>query len=208
MPRRRTRPRRDAFESSAGTADRPCCWPPARSPPRCCDRILADGELRVVTRNSPDAYYLGSHGPGGPGLRPRQPVCREPGRAAAPVHRAHARSGHRRGRRGSRPHRRRGPLDRHRTAAAARSSARAISACASTSSIAVAPARPASVAEAARGQIEVAAGSAHQRTLEDLRLRIPTWPGSSATTPTPRKSWPTSRKAKCSTRSPPRPSSR
>src|SRR5215203_4136587 len=30
------------------------------------DRILADGELRVVTRNSPDAYFLGSHGPQGP----------------------------------------------------------------------------------------------------------------------------------------------
>ena len=35
-------------------------------PPPLLQRILADGELRVVTRNSPDAYYLGSHGPEGP----------------------------------------------------------------------------------------------------------------------------------------------
>src|SRR5512137_1600954 len=36
-------------------------------PPPLLQRILADGELRVVTRNSPDAYYLGSQGPEGPG---------------------------------------------------------------------------------------------------------------------------------------------
>src|SRR5512139_1549594 len=30
------------------------------------EQILASGELRVVTRNSPDAYYLGSRGPEGP----------------------------------------------------------------------------------------------------------------------------------------------
>jgi membrane-bound lytic murein transglycosylase F len=35
-------------------------------PPSLLERILAAGELRVVTRNSPDAYYLGSHGPEGP----------------------------------------------------------------------------------------------------------------------------------------------
>ena len=34
-------------------------------------------------------------------------------------------------------------------------------------------ARPGSIVQAARGQIEVAAGSAHQRTLEELRLRHP-----------------------------------
>jgi membrane-bound lytic murein transglycosylase F len=34
-------------------------------------------------------------------------------------------------------------------------------------------ARPANIVQAARGQIEVAAGSAHQRTLEDLRLKYP-----------------------------------
>src|SRR5512137_1983539 len=36
-------------------------------PPSLLQRILAAGELRVVTRNSPDAYYLGSQGPEGPG---------------------------------------------------------------------------------------------------------------------------------------------
>ncbi|HYM34390.1 MAG TPA: membrane-bound lytic murein transglycosylase MltF, partial [Steroidobacteraceae bacterium] len=30
------------------------------------DRVLASGELRVVTRNSPSAYYLGANGPQGP----------------------------------------------------------------------------------------------------------------------------------------------
>ena len=35
-------------------------------PPGLLERVLAEGELRVVTRNSPDAYYLGSHGPEGP----------------------------------------------------------------------------------------------------------------------------------------------
>src|SRR4051794_29368208 len=35
-------------------------------PPSLLERILADGELCVVTRNSPDAYFLGSQGPAGP----------------------------------------------------------------------------------------------------------------------------------------------
>ena len=35
-------------------------------PPPLLEQILASGELRVATRNSPDAYYLGSHGPEGP----------------------------------------------------------------------------------------------------------------------------------------------
>ena len=35
-------------------------------PPGLLERILASGELRIVTRNSPDAYYLGSQGPEGP----------------------------------------------------------------------------------------------------------------------------------------------
>ena len=34
-------------------------------PPPLLTQILAHGELRVATRNSPDAYYLGSHGPEG-----------------------------------------------------------------------------------------------------------------------------------------------
>src|SRR5512134_1519900 len=35
-------------------------------PPGLLEQILASGELKVVTRNSPDSYYLGSHGPEGP----------------------------------------------------------------------------------------------------------------------------------------------
>ena len=35
-------------------------------PPPLLEQILAGGELKVATRNSPDAYYLGSQGPEGP----------------------------------------------------------------------------------------------------------------------------------------------
>ena len=34
-------------------------------PPPLLEQVLRQGELRVVTRNSPDAYYLGSLGPEG-----------------------------------------------------------------------------------------------------------------------------------------------
>ena len=136
------------------------------------DRILADGELRVVTRNSPDAYYLGSHGPEGPAyelasrfaealgvpLRLYTVRTREAAIDEVAAGRAHiAAAGLSTGVRaaggahfGPGYHR----VREHLIYLAAR-------------------AEPKSVREAARGQIEVAAGSAHQRTLEDLRLRYP-----------------------------------
>jgi membrane-bound lytic murein transglycosylase F len=145
-------------------------------PPRLLDRILADGELRVVTRNSPDAYFLGSHGPQGPAydlasrfaehlgvplrlytVRTREAAIEEVAAGRAHIAAAGLSTGI------DLPHGAHfGPgyqlvrehlIYRRRTA------------------------RPASVSDAGRGHIEVAAGSPHQRTLEDLRLRHPdlTW---------------------------------
>ena len=151
----------------------PCCWPPAASRRGCSSRCWPGGELRVVTRNSPDAYYLGSHGPEGPAYELASRLCRAPRRRAAPLHGTHPRGRHPRGRGGPRPRRR----GRHSPPA---------SSC--PTSVHYGPGyhlvrehlvyrrrdrRPASITEAGRGQIEVAAGSAHQRTLEDLRLQHP-----------------------------------
>jgi membrane-bound lytic murein transglycosylase F len=140
------------------------------------DRILVDGELRVVTRNSPDAYYLGSHGPQGPAyelssrfaenlgvplrlytVRTRDAAIEEVAAGRAHIAAAGLSTGIELpggahfgpGYQRVREH----LIYRRRTS------------------------RPRSIVEAARGQIEVAAGSAHQRTLEDLRLRSPdlTW---------------------------------
>ena len=141
-------------------------------PPPLLQRILADGELRVVTRNSPDAYYLGSHGPEGPAydlasqfaehlgvpLRLYTVKTREAAIEEVAAGRAHI-------------------------AAAGLSTGIAL-----PRGVQFGPgyqrvrehlvyrrrsARPASIADAGRGQIEVGAASAHQRTLEDLRLKYP-----------------------------------
>jgi membrane-bound lytic murein transglycosylase F len=144
-------------------------------PPGLLERVLAAGELRVVTRNSPDAYYLGSHGPEGPAyelasrfaedlgvalrlytVRTREAAVREVAEGRAHLAAAGLTTGidlpsqahFGPGYQRVREHlvyRRRAP-------------------------------RPASIREAGRGQIEVAAGSAHQRTLEDLRLQHPDLP--------------------------------
>jgi membrane-bound lytic murein transglycosylase F len=141
-------------------------------PPSLLQRILAAGELRVVTRNSPDAYYLGSQGPEGPGydlasqfaehlgvpMRLYTVRTREDAIAEVAAGRAHlAAAGLSTG--VSLPDGAQfGPgyqrvrehlVQRRRTP------------------------RPRTIVEAARGAIEVASGSAHQRTLEDLRLKYP-----------------------------------
>jgi membrane-bound lytic murein transglycosylase F len=145
-------------------------------PPPLLERILADGELRVVTRNSPDAYYLGSHGPEGPAydlasqfaehlgvplrlytVRTREAAIEEVAAGRAHLAAAGLSTGVELpdsvqfgpGYQRVREH----LIHRRRTG------------------------RPATIEEAARGQIEVAVGSAHQRTLEELRLRYPdlTW---------------------------------
>lgn len=141
-------------------------------PPPLLERILADGELRVVTRNSPDAYYLGSHGPKGPAydlasqfaehmgvpLRLYTVKTREAAIEEVAAGRAHiAAAGLSTGislPRGVQF----GPgyqLVREHLVYRRRS------------------ARPGTIAQAGRGQIEVAANSPHLRTLEDLRLRNP-----------------------------------
>jgi membrane-bound lytic murein transglycosylase F len=145
-------------------------------PPPLLERILADAELRVVTRNSPDAYFLGSQGPQGPAyelasrfaehlgvplrlytVRTREAAIEEVAAGRAHIAAAGLSTGvelpggtqYGPGYQRVREH----LVFRRRTG------------------------RPGSINEAARGQIEVASGSAHQRTLEDLRLRNPnlTW---------------------------------
>ena len=141
-------------------------------PPPLLERILGAGELRVVTRNSPDAYYLGSHGPEGPAyelasrfadglgvpLRLYTVRTRDEAIAEVATGRAHlAAAGLSTGidlpsdaRFGPGYYRVREHLVYFRSSA-----------------------KPKSIREAARGVIEVAAGSVHQRTLEDLRLQHP-----------------------------------
>jgi membrane-bound lytic murein transglycosylase F len=141
-------------------------------PPPLLQRILADGELRVVTRNSPDAYYLGSHGPEGPAydlasqfaeslgvpLRLYTVKTREAAIEEVAAGRAHlAAAGLSTGialpdgtHFGPGYQRVREHLIYRRRSA-----------------------RPPTIDQAARGQIEVAAASSHQRTLEELRLRHP-----------------------------------
>ncbi|HEX9258436.1 MAG TPA: transporter substrate-binding domain-containing protein, partial [Acidimicrobiales bacterium] len=145
-------------------------------PPGVLQQVLEAGELRVVTRNSPDAYYLGSHGPEGPAyelasrfaehlgvalrlytVRTREAAIREVAEGRAHIAAAGSTTGvelpasvHY----GPGYHRVREHLVYRRRES-----------------------RPSSIVTAALGQIEVAAGSAHQRTLEELRLQHPelTW---------------------------------
>ena len=141
-------------------------------PPGLLEQVLAGGELRVVTRNSPDAYYLGSHGPEGPAyelasgfaehlgvalrlytVRTREEAIREVAEGRAHVAAAGTTTGIR-----LPDHVQYGPgyhLVREHLVYNRRAR------------------RPPSITEAARGQVEVAQGGAHQRTLEDLRLQYP-----------------------------------
>ena len=142
-----------------------------QQPPPLLERILADGELRVVTRNSPDAYYLGSHGPEGPAYDLASRFAEHLGVPLRlyTVQRARRRS--RRSRRAARTSPRpASPRASRCRAAAVRAG---LPAGPRAPRLSAPPARPGTVVEAARGQIEVAAGSAHQRTLEDLRLNHP-----------------------------------
>jgi membrane-bound lytic murein transglycosylase F len=145
-------------------------------PPPLLEQILDSGELRVVTRNSPDAYYLGSQGPEGPAYELASRFAESLGvplrlytvrtREAA-VNEVRARRAH--------------------IAAAGISTGIEL-----PRDTAFGPgyqlvrehlvhhrrgARPAGIRQAGRGQIEVAAGSPHQSTLDDLRLQYPdlTW---------------------------------
>jgi membrane-bound lytic murein transglycosylase F len=139
-------------------------------PPSLLERILADGELRVVTRNSPDAYFLGSQGPAGPAydlasrfaehlgvplrlytVRTREAAIEEVAAGRAHVAAAGLSTGIR-----LPDGVQFGPgyqLVREHLIFLRRAD------------------KPASISEAARGQIEVARGSVHQRTLEELRLK-------------------------------------
>ena len=141
-------------------------------PPTLLERVLAAGELRVVTRNSPDAYYLGSHGPEGPAYELASRFAEDLG-VALRLYTVRTREAAVREVAEGRAH---------------------LAAAGLTTGIVLPPgiefgpgyqrvqehlvqgrrgARPASIRAAVRGPIEVAEGSAHQRTLEELRLRYP-----------------------------------
>jgi membrane-bound lytic murein transglycosylase F len=144
-------------------------------PPGLLEQVLEAGELRVVTRNSPDAYYLGSHGPEGPAyelaaafaerlgvalrlytVRTREAAIQEVAAGRAHVAAAGLSTGV-----DLPPGAHFGPgYQRVREHLVYRRRER----------------RPATVQDAARGQIQVAAGSVHQRTLEELRLQHPDLP--------------------------------
>jgi membrane-bound lytic murein transglycosylase F len=144
-------------------------------PPPLLTQVLEAGELRVATRNSPDAYYLGSHGPEGLAYELASRFAESLGVSLR--------------------------LYTVRTREAALkevSSGRAhIAAAGITTGIQLpegtsfgpgyslvrehlvqrrGAARPATMKAAGRGRIEVAAGSAHLRTLEELRLAEPDLP--------------------------------
>jgi membrane-bound lytic murein transglycosylase F len=141
-------------------------------PPPLLERILSAGELRVVTRNSPDAYYLGSHGPEGPAYELASRFAESLG---VPLRLYVVRT-------------REAAINEVRAG-------RAHLAAAGLSTGIELPAgthfgpgyqvvrehlvyrrrgsRPPSIRQASLGQIVVAAGSPHQRTLEDLRLQYP-----------------------------------
>ncbi len=144
-------------------------------PPGLLERVLEAGELRVVTRNSPDAYYLGSHGPEGPAyelasrfaedlgvalrlytVRTREAAIREVAEGRAHVAAAGLTTGI-----DLPPQAHFGP-GYHRVREHLVYRRRGV--------------RPTSIRQAGRGQIEVAVGSAHQRTLEELRLQHPDLP--------------------------------
>ncbi len=144
-------------------------------PPPLLTQVLQAGELRVATRNSPDAYYLGSHGPEGLAYELASRFAENLGVSLR--------------------------LYTVRTREAALNEVRAgrahVAAAGITTGIQLpegvsfgpgyslvrehlvqrrGATRPASMKAAGRGRIEVAAGSAHLRTLEDLRLTEPDLP--------------------------------
>jgi membrane-bound lytic murein transglycosylase F len=141
-------------------------------PPPLLQQIFERGELRVVTRNSPDAYYLGSQGPEGPAYELASRFAEHLG---VPL--------------------RLYTVKTREAAIEEVAAGRAHVAAAGLSTGVILPkgtqfgpgyqrvrehllyrrrgTRPASIVQAARGQIEVAAGSVHQRTLEELRLAHP-----------------------------------
>jgi len=141
-------------------------------PPPLLERILADGELRVVTRNSPDAYYLGSHGPEGPAyelasrfaeqlgvplrlytVRTREAAIEEVAAGRAHVAAAGLSTGIDL------------PASAHFGPGYQRVREHLVYRRHSS--------RPATIRVASRGQIEVAAGSPHERTLLELRTQHP-----------------------------------
>jgi membrane-bound lytic murein transglycosylase F len=143
-----------------------------RQPTSLLQQIVEQGELRVVTRNSPDAYYLGSQGPEGPAYDLASSFAEHLG---VPLRLYTVRT-------------REAAIDEVAAGRAHLAAAGLSTGVALPRGTQFGPgyqrvrehlvyrrrtARPANIVQAARGQIEVAVGSAHLRTLEDLRLGHP-----------------------------------
>jgi membrane-bound lytic murein transglycosylase F len=141
-------------------------------PPPLLERILSAGELRVVTRNSPDAYYLGSHGPEGPAYELASRFAEDLG---VPLRLYTVRT-------------REAAIEEVTTGRAHVAAAGLSTGVDLTADAHFGPgyqrvrehlvyrrrgSRPATIRAASRGQIEVAAGSPHQRTLQELRTQYP-----------------------------------
>ncbi len=141
-------------------------------PPPLLTRVLADGELRVATRNSPDAYYLGSHGPEGLAYELASRFAEDLG-VSLRLYTVRTREA---------------ALNEVRTGRAHIAAAGITTGIPLPEGVSFGPGyalvrehlvqrrgspRPTSMKAAGRGRIEVAAGSAHLRTLEELRLAEP-----------------------------------
>jgi membrane-bound lytic murein transglycosylase F len=141
-------------------------------PPGVLEQVLAAGELRVATRNSPDAYYLGSHGPEGPAYELASKFAEHLG-VALRLYTVRTREE---------------AIQEVRMGRAHVAAAGTTTGIELPSNVHYGPGyhlvrehlvyrrsngRPRSIRDAARGQIEVAEGSPHQRTMQDLRLQHP-----------------------------------
>ncbi len=141
-------------------------------PPSVLDQILASGELRVVTRNSPSTYYLGAEGPQGPEFDLVRRFAADLGVSVyvysvptvGDVMRELARG---------RAHIAAAGLTRGQLLPEHTSFGPPYQQVKEHLIYRMSDARPRTIAEANAGHIEVVAGSAHNATLEQLQLNFP-----------------------------------
>jgi membrane-bound lytic murein transglycosylase F len=141
-------------------------------PPPLLTQILTAGELRVATRNSPDSYYLGSHGPEGLAYELASRFAEDLG-VSLRLYTVRTREA---------------ALNEVRSGRAHIAAAGITTGIPLPDGVTFGPgyslvrehlvqrrgaSRPSSMKAAGRGRIEVAAGSARLRTLEELRLGEP-----------------------------------
>jgi membrane-bound lytic murein transglycosylase F len=144
-------------------------------PPPLLTQVLEAGEIRVATRNSPDSYYLGSQGPEGPAYELASRFAESLG-VSLRLYTVRTREA---------------ALNEVRTGRAHVAAAGITTGIQLPAGVSFGPGyalvrehlvqrrgepRPASMRAAGQGRIEVAAGSAHLRTLEEVRLTVPDLP--------------------------------